>query len=414
MYEELSSPLKHGYHKRIAEKLESTNPENPPLSDLAYHYAQAGNIDKSVEFSFAAGIDELTKFSRIEAIKHFQYVIQAVGENKKYIKEKETALESLGDAFRLSSMYKESIKAYDELATSTRDDNLKFRVYKKAMDSGFHLGDAHCMMEFITKAEPLAAGDRLKNGLILLEKGRVSLFEGKNFTWLKDFEESFQILEEETSFGDVSFGAFDAWVALLGVAGNHPRIGKFRESIAESLLMIAWAEERFEPGGLQAAYAYAGNNFNECFLSDEALIILAKPKRTYQKTKTGVYSWLFIADIFSAWTLMQKADFPEALSHALAAYEFSKKTDATVEKAIVYSTLTRVYALLGDADCSNDFFAKLTKLPPEVMPYPYVFVNLTKAVHLAVNGQWDESNRIFQENLVFGKISFPMPTGRLL
>ena len=44
------------------------------LSDLAYHYAQAGNKEKAAKYAMAAGQDELARFSNAEARKHFKYV----------------------------------------------------------------------------------------------------------------------------------------------------------------------------------------------------------------------------------------------------------------------------------------------------------------------------------------------------
>ena len=77
IYEEISPPLKKGYHARIAEKMEakSKDPKDLPVNDLAYHYAQAGNKEKAVEYSLAAGEDALARFSNAEAIR--QYHIRA-------------------------------------------------------------------------------------------------------------------------------------------------------------------------------------------------------------------------------------------------------------------------------------------------------------------------------------------------
>ena len=50
IYEEISPPLKKGYHARIAEKMEakSKDAKDLPVNDLAYHFAQAGNKEKAV------------------------------------------------------------------------------------------------------------------------------------------------------------------------------------------------------------------------------------------------------------------------------------------------------------------------------------------------------------------------------
>ena len=84
IYEEIALPLKRGYHKRVAEKLESTSTNGRlPFSEIAYHYAQAGNEENAVKFAMAAGQDALARFSNAEAIKHFGYVLQTLPESSK-------------------------------------------------------------------------------------------------------------------------------------------------------------------------------------------------------------------------------------------------------------------------------------------------------------------------------------------
>ena len=82
LYEEIRPPLRRGYHGRIAEIIEGNNQKFKELSvsDLAYHYVQAGNKEKSVKYSLLAGQEALTKFSNSEAIKHFTYVLQTISE----------------------------------------------------------------------------------------------------------------------------------------------------------------------------------------------------------------------------------------------------------------------------------------------------------------------------------------------
>jgi predicted ATPase len=72
LYEKISSPLKREYHERVAEQIENASKDFKEISlgDLAYHYSQAGNQEKSVKYSLAAGQDALARFSNKEAINH--------------------------------------------------------------------------------------------------------------------------------------------------------------------------------------------------------------------------------------------------------------------------------------------------------------------------------------------------------
>ncbi len=93
LYEEIRLPLRIGYHNRIAERIESRDQilKNVHASDLAFHYTQAGNLEKAIKYSLVAGKEALAGFSNAEALKHFTYVLQARSENSEYRNERETA-----------------------------------------------------------------------------------------------------------------------------------------------------------------------------------------------------------------------------------------------------------------------------------------------------------------------------------
>jgi len=82
LYEEISPPLRKAYHCRVAETLESGSKVigKLPISDLAHHYAKAGNKEKAIKYSLAAGKEALALFCGTEAIKHFRYVLEATEE----------------------------------------------------------------------------------------------------------------------------------------------------------------------------------------------------------------------------------------------------------------------------------------------------------------------------------------------
>ena len=78
LYEEIFPPLRQGYHSRIAETIESKIKISKfqSFDDLAYHYARAGNTEKSIKYALSAGEDALSRYSNLEAVKHFNYVLQ--------------------------------------------------------------------------------------------------------------------------------------------------------------------------------------------------------------------------------------------------------------------------------------------------------------------------------------------------
>jgi predicted ATPase len=114
IYEEIPVPLKRGYHAQVAERLEIKS--GPlPFSDIAYHYAQAENKQKAVEYALKAGKEALARFSNAEAIKHFTYVLQTVPDAPENAETKRTALEKLGDAYYANCMYAKALELFERL-----------------------------------------------------------------------------------------------------------------------------------------------------------------------------------------------------------------------------------------------------------------------------------------------------------
>jgi tetratricopeptide (TPR) repeat protein/KaiC/GvpD/RAD55 family RecA-like ATPase len=391
IYEEISPALKRGYHAKIAEKLEATSKrEKLPLTELAYHYSQAGNGGKAVKYALAAGEDALARWSNEEAIKHFAYVLESVSENPENAEAKRKAREGLGDAYYANSMFKQAAKTFEDLSNSETGAD-KLRALRKAMESAFQYMDIPHLMELVKKAEPYAAADRLESARVLTQRGRVHIF-GQDMVKLalEDWEAALRAFEEEYSL-------WDAALALLGAGVQHARLGEPQKGIAGSLRAIALFEElgdfRFQ---MEACYA-AGLTFVHCLLFNEALGMWAKVIEIDEKTKMGDYLRLVYANAFSSRAYERMGYWGEALSHSLKALELSKKTDSLAAIGMVYSNLSRVYVRLGDLKHAEEYFKKLMELPPEVLLNPYVQGVLAKAVFFAEKGQWKESNQCFKE-----------------
>ena len=146
LYDEILTPLKKGYHHRVAESIENLNKntEHMPVINLAYHYKQAGNKQKSIQYSLAAGKDALARFSNAEAINDFKFVLQNL---KDHSHEKAEALEGLGDAYQASMKFEEATKSFESLVSM--GGNGKVRGLRKAMEATFFQNDIPHLAELI-------------------------------------------------------------------------------------------------------------------------------------------------------------------------------------------------------------------------------------------------------------------------
>jgi tetratricopeptide (TPR) repeat protein len=407
IYESLSQPLKQGYHKKIAETLENTKSKNLRFSELARHYAQAGNKEKAVKYSLKAGQIALSRFSNVEAIKHFESVLENISKNPKNSEAIRTAREGLGDAYHANSMFKEAMRTFEELSNS-ETGVIKLRSFRKAMESAFQCMDIPHLMKLVKEAEPYAAFDRLESARVLMNRGRAY---GMRFMATFAPEDLAQALEDHEVALRVFEDAYSLWdcaLALLGVGAMHTFSGASQKGVGEMLRAIALFEElgdfRFQ---MEACWAAGSEFVGVLLLNHEAFGVLAKIIEINEKMKMGDYNRLVYAYAYSAVAHEFTSDWDEALSFSLKALEASKKTDNLVAPGIVYANLCREYVGLGDLRHAEEYFEKFMKLPPEVHTNVLTDGTLTKAVFFAAKCQWKESNQFFEARAIKGRAHIP-------
>jgi len=394
LYEEISLPLKQGYHARIAEQMEiiSRNGKEVSFSNLAYHYAQAGNREKSVKYALAAGQDALARFSNAEAIKHFKYVMESTVNRDELVNEKNVALEGLGDAYAASCMYGKAIKTFDQLAES-ETGSLRLRALRKAMDAAFIKGDKpDLLLEYAKKAEELAVDDRLEMARIIKNRGRAFAWAGRGEQKLDlaDYETALQVFEEENSLDDVAEALWRS-----GEARISPR-DLFEKGLGYLLRSRAIFRELGDFRKEIAVTRSIGNAFMSLGLFPEAKREFCEVLKVGEKI--GVFNELARAVGLLGFLDEFKGKFEEALSKVLRALEYAEKTDVDYVKGFDLGALTRLYSKLGDLENADKYFDMMKKLPPEVLSTLTVNFNfnLTKGVYLTAKDRFKEANQLFK------------------
>ena len=378
LYEEIRLPLRIGYHNRIAERIESRDQllKNVHASDLAYHYTQAGNLEKAIKYSLVAGKEALAGFSNAEALKHFTYILQAISEKSEYKNERETALEGLAESFFSMSRFKEAIETFEQLS-NIATNVVRLRALRRAMDAAFFQGDFAHLLELTKKTETFVDVDRLEHARVLMNRGRAVVFLGNYFAGRKDFEDALQIFEEECSLPDMA-------LTMCGLGGNGTEKG-----LARALHSVALYAELGDERGLMGACFRAGQSFAYRMLNKEALEMYAKAVSIGKKI--GNFNKMAETIASSSWTFEAIGDWAEALSRSLEALECSKKTNSDWVRGIIYSNLIRQYSILGDMQHAEEYFEKIQKLPLEVISdFVFVRFGLSKAVFLSTKNRWPE------------------------
>jgi len=395
LYEKLALPLKRGYHSRIAEKLESTKSGTRLLSDLAYHYAEAGNKDKAVKYALAAAKEELAKWSNAQAIKHFDYVLENTLEWQAV--EKRTALEGLGDAYAASSKYGEAIKTFDKLAGS-ETGKVKLRALRKAMDASYAQGDKpDLLLEYARKAQELGVSDRLEMARVLSNRGKAHGWAGRGDVKqdLMDYDAALRVFEEENSLADVAEALLrSGQVGAIFFDDLHKKgLGRLLRSIA-IFRELGDARKEIESTRWMGTAFYSVGLFSEAGRQHATVLRIGEKSDLFiELAQASMYSGEIGPEL--------QGKLAEAISQTLKGLEYSEKTDAKWIQGIAYAFLTRQYSLLGDLKKADAYYDKMIILSPEILSNLNLVLTcpMAKGVYFAAKGKWEESNWSFQKLL---------------
>ena len=393
IYDEILLPLRNGYHEKIAETIESSilKTKKLSLSELAYHYTQAGNKTKSLEYNLAAGKDSLAKFSNTEAIKYFTYALQKIPETIDQLEKKTLALEGLGDAFYGSCLFNEAIKTFEQLA-AIQKGVVKLRALRKAMFGAYYQGDILRLKALTDEAEKNATNDRLESARVIHQKARVMGIQGQISASLRLNEEALKVFEEEYALSDAAWSLF-----VVGYLASC--VGQNEKGMASALRSIALYNDLGDFRSQMEAYYYAGLCFQNCMLIQESCNMFQKVVEIDEQLNMGDYIQLI--PTYTYWGLgIQFVDLAGAMSKTLKALEYSEKTDSYLYLGLIYEALVFQYLASGDMNRAEQCFEKLFQLPQEVFlnGFTQTLLLLVKAAYYAGRNQFEESNRYFEDH----------------
>jgi predicted ATPase len=395
LYEEIPVPLKVGYHERIAEKMESAREEdNIPVSELAYHYAEAGKENKAVKYALAAGEEALAKFANIEAVKHFTYVLQTVSDKSEYAHERIQALEGLGDALFARGLFEDAARVFEQVSDLADQSDLKLRTLRKAMVASRWRGDLAHSLELANKAQEYAGFDRLEYARIRALRGTITGLRGNTERGLTDLEGALKIFEEEYSLPDLTNTLYQTATFYA----TEYQVEKALEATARS---VSLCEDSKDIREQMETHFQAGNVFFNCRLFKEALDNYEKAIKKGEIV--GDYNTVAWAYVYEGVLLESIGDFAEAISKTTKGNKLAEKTDAFYIQSMAHANLTIQYSRLGDLENAKEHYANLMKYFPEISQsgskVAKAAIIRAKAVFLAAQEQYSEANTLFAESL---------------
>ncbi len=396
LYEEMSAPLKREYHERVAEKIEnfSMQATELPVNDLAFHYGQAGNREKSIPYSIAAGEDALKRFSNSEAVKHFEYVLKITSEDPKYAAERLTALEGLGDALSAMGRFEGAAKKLELLSNISESGELRLRALRKAMTASFNRGDMPHALELADQAEKDSRFSSLEYARVQMYRTKTNTFRGNISiaSALNELENCLQIFEEKNSDPDVAD-------ALLEIGSVYVANSQGEESVRFLQRAIELYEKIGNSRKETEAYFWMGNAQFTRGSHQEALDSWDKVIRIGEKI--GEYNRMAWARLYSGLLHESLGELKEALDDSLKGLKYAEKTDSYYIQSMIYSNIARDYAKLGELKRLEEYMEKFTKSYAATSRGSSKLAQAvgarTEAVIFAAKGQWDEANSHFEK-----------------
>jgi pentatricopeptide repeat protein len=399
LYEEIFPPLRQGYHSRIAEKIESKikSLQFDSFGDLAYHYARAGNKEKSIKYALAAGEDALSRFSNLEAVKHFSYVLQTGTDLTDFSKENLIAQEGLGDAYFAMGMFDNAINAFEKIIT-TQSGVPCLRAYRKTLPAAFWRGELRSIVhvkELANKIRQYITLDALEASRLLMWKGKCDLWEGAINVGIQELEQSLRVFEENNSLLDIAN-------ALFELAHIYALEQQSEEAISAALRSIALYEEIGDIRGQMNASLWGAIVFgHHCGFIQEAISKYAVSIRIAEKI--GDFITLAWLGLYHGALLESLGEYKAAIDTSLRGLNNAEKANSIDMLRMNRASLIRQYAKLGDLEKAEEYFKSLEKdFPDNKNPrntQAQAVAIWSKGVFFAGKNRWMEANECFENSL---------------
>ena len=403
LYETLALSLKRGYHARIADLIEKTSKEALPIADLAHHYLQAGNEEKSLKYSLAAGLEALARYGNKEAIYHLQYALQKVENKPEHLSEKATALEALGDALYASNRFGEAREKFETLI-QILSGKAKSRALRKAVVAAYYQNDVGKIQELTKLAEADTTIDRVEAARILGHKARAA---GLTFK----FQDAFNYLKTTVAVFEEEYALADAAWDLFAVGNVGVWYGELETGVAAILRSLALHEKLGDVHSQLEAYLYAGHCFSGCALFKEAIEMYYKVIEIDNELKLNDYIRLVPA-YFNLAKALRYVDPQQAHLILLKALDYCRKSDSPFIAAVL-QLLVSESIVLGDHELSERYYMELQSLPAAILARPVntQMANTINALYCASKSQYEEAYKYFETQFKLVEMYAPKSPG---
>ncbi len=268
VYSGLSNRWRKALHRNAGLVIESANLDNPDnvLFSLAYHFSNAQDFDKGIDYSISAGYKASNNLAPRESIQFFEKAVELIDSSGRTDERTPEINEALGELYELDGNYTAAFGCLEKVSNSSNETEIQIRVMMKK--GRVHQAQSNYDEAILNFEKGIAMAD--KSGMVFW-KAKIHGYMGKIYLRKGMYEQALALQKDYLRESGVVGDARELGQAYMNVGGVYHHLKDYGQAITY------WkkAREFFEKVGYKQGIAFVNDNLGVAHLwlgkLDEAL-----------------------------------------------------------------------------------------------------------------------------------------------
>jgi len=357
IYQNLSRAKRRLMHKKVAKSLEDVykGREDTVIYSLAYHYSQAADLEKAIDYNLKAGEKAMSIFAFTEALNYYKRALEGIGTreiDEKSVDKEVNILNRIGEIYAIQGDWRSALKHhYEAIRLCEGNSPQKSMAYRLI-------------------------------GMIEMERAE----------WKIAIDSCEKALKISEAIQDYS-GMSDAFSGLAWISW---KIGDHEKTLIYANKSIENAKRIKNESMVAKAYIDIGNSYNELLSNyDMALEYYENALRILQRDMTDLNqlarAYNNIGDVF-----MKKNEYEKAIEYFKKCLDISTKTGDIRFKAFGTANIGECLIRMGEGDKAKPYLDESLKMF-EKSDNRYMISQMYHfyGVMAKQKSQWEEAARNF-------------------
>jgi len=259
VYSGLSDRWRKALHRNAGLAIESANRDNPDdvLYSLAYHFSNAQDVEKGIDYSISAGYKASNNLAPRESIQFFEKAVELIDFSGRTDERTIEINEALGELYELDGNYTASLGCLEKVSSSSNEPEVQVRVMMKKgriyqAQSNYDEAISHF-------DKGIALAD--KSGMVFW-KAKIHGYIGKIYLRKGMYEQALAFQKDYLSESNVVGDARELGQAHMNIGGVYHHLKDYGQAISH------WkkAREFFEKVGYKQGIAFVNDNLGVAHL----------------------------------------------------------------------------------------------------------------------------------------------------